>query len=90
MKRDLVTMICYICIFLSIIIVASYIVTERISSCTADPLSYAVDKLKRTTDAVSVSGTITMQTPKGSMISDTFGDGFAYVYNKTDLFTLTD
>ena len=89
MKRDWVAILCYTCIIISITIVATYIILNKVHECTSDPLNYAVEKIKSQTDVKSVSGKITVQTQKNNFISDTFGDNYFYIGNKTNLFNIT-
>ena len=82
-KKDWITFVCFILIIISTSYVVYYFVLEKVDTCTSDPLKFAVEKIKYTTDAKLVSGNLIILTRNGMTIRHEFGDNFFYSNNKT-------
>lgn len=73
-KIDWILLICWLCVLVFVILFVSYYTLDKVNSCTSDPLNYSVNKLKQTTNADYVYGSITLGLLNGYSKTESFGD----------------
>ena len=65
----------WLCVVVSTILVCTYIVVNKVNSCTSDPLDFIIEQIKSQLDVSIVSGSITVINNKGASQTFYFGDG---------------
>ena len=67
---------CVIILFtIALAIFLFWTITEKMNECTSDPLKFAVNKIKSTTNAEQISGRLDIITTDG-FVTEHFGDVF--------------
>jgi len=89
--NDWITKVCYLLIILSIVYIGYYFFLEKVNTCTEDPLKFAVNKIKSTTNAELISGSLLIIYEEGVASNERyhFGDEIlaltnSSVYNFTE------
>ena len=59
-KKDILLLIGYLLIIISLLIFTYYKYTEKVNQCTSDPLKFAVEKIRYNYDVNYVYGSITI------------------------------
>jgi len=73
-KKDFLLLIGFFLILISLIIFLSYYVIYNINSCTRDPLKYAVERIKKNTNADFITGSISINKYNGGGYIVFFGE----------------
>lgn len=75
LKKDWVFFICMILILSSIGYVTYFYTTQKINSCTSDPLKFAINKIKSENVGIDrISGGLTITTLSGQTLYHDFGE----------------
>jgi len=83
LKKDWIFLFCMVLIIASAVYIGYYFVLEKVDTCTSDPLKFAVNKIKDTTNVHLVSGSLMVLTKDGRTIRHEFGDNIFSLNNQT-------